>query len=197
MEPRPRRVIVETPRLALREFESSDVGFVLRLLNDPDFIRYIVDKGVRNEEQAGEYLRAGPFQSYERHGFGLWCVESRADRSAIGMCGLLRREHLAAADVGYAFLPEARGRGFAREATQAVIAHARSAFEMDRLLAIVDPQNSRSLHLLSKLGFTSEGTTTLPPETKALCLLSRSSLARTIGAEDEPARAATKRSESS
>lgn len=174
MATRPRRVIVETPRLTLREFEWGDVGFVVRLLNDPDFIEFIVDKGVRSEEQAREYLRHGPFQSYERHGFGLWCVESRAERSAIGMCGLLRRDHLAAADVGYAFLPEARGRGFAREATQAVIHHAQAAFEMDRLLAIVDPRNSRSLHLLSKLGFASEGTTSLPPETKSLCLLSRS-----------------------
>jgi RimJ/RimL family protein N-acetyltransferase len=74
-----------------------------------------------------------------------------SEGTLIGMCGLLKREHLDAPDLGYAFLPEAWGRGYAFEAARAVMEEAKR----DRVLALVSPGNAASIRLLEKLGFAS------------------------------------------
>ena len=105
--------IVETERLALRRFEPSDAPFVLRLLNEPSWIEHIGNKGVHTVDDAATYLVAGPIAMYERIGFGLYLVELKESREPIGMCGLIKREALSDVDVGFAFLPEHWGGGFA------------------------------------------------------------------------------------
>jgi RimJ/RimL family protein N-acetyltransferase len=164
--------ILVTPRLSLRELDASDADatFALALLNDPDFLRNIGDRGVRTLEDAYGYLRAGPLASYADHGFGLWRVALRDTGEAIGLCGLLRRDWLDAPDLGYAFLPSARGRGLAQEAADAVLALARSRFALRRVLAIVDPENAASIRLLERAGMQREGEVVAPGETKRLDL---------------------------
>jgi len=141
---------LETPRLLLRPFAFSDAPFILRLLNEPSFLEHIGDKGVRTLEDARRYLEDGPLASYARHGHGLMAVVSKETREAIGMCGLLKREHLDHPDLGYAFLPEAWGQGYAFEAARAVLEDA----GQDRVLALVSPENGPSIRLLEKLGFS-------------------------------------------
>ena len=92
------------------------------LLNDPDWLRFIGDKQVRSLDGARHYLRNGPMAMVEKHGHGLCCVERRSDGQALGMCGLIKRESLDDIDLGFAFLPAARGQGYAREAAAAVLA---------------------------------------------------------------------------
>ena len=148
---------VTTPRLRLREFTLDDAGFVLRLLNEPSFIANIADRGVRSIPDAERYLADGPMASYARHGFGLWMVELLDTDTPAGMCGLIRREGLADADIGYAFVPEHWGAGFAREAAAATLALARQRFGLERVVAIVSPGNARSVRVLEHLGFADEG----------------------------------------
>lgn len=148
--------LLETERLAVRHFEYEDAPFILRLLNEPSFLRNIGDKGVRTIEDARGYLADGPMASYARHGFGLWCVSLKDTGSPIGMCGLIKREILEDVDLGYALVPEAEGRGYAFEAAAAVMAHAREAFGLKRLAAVVDSDNERSIRLLGRLGFRLE-----------------------------------------
>jgi RimJ/RimL family protein N-acetyltransferase len=159
-----------TARLTLRELADADAPFVIALLNDPDFLRHIGDKGVRTLADAHGYLRTGPLASYARHGFGLWRVGEGADEAPVGMCGLLRRDWLDAPDVGYAFLPAARGRGLAYEAVAATLDLARTRFGLARVLAIVDPANVASVRLLEKAGFVFERDVTAPGETTQLGL---------------------------
>ena len=78
-----------TERLVLRKFDTSDADFVLRLLNEPSFIQFIGDKGVRNLNDAQKYILNGPIASYDKHGFGLYLVALKSNKSPIGMCGLL------------------------------------------------------------------------------------------------------------
>src|SRR5687767_1434093 len=99
-------LVLETPRLILRHFTVEDAAFIVRLLNEPSFITNIGDKGVRTLEQAAAYLREGPIASYVRYGHGLYAVVLRETLQPIGMCGLLKRQHLDDIDLGYAFLPE-------------------------------------------------------------------------------------------
>ncbi len=155
--------VLETDRLALRPFSLDDAAFILRLLNESSFFQYIGDKGVRTLEQAADYLREGPIRSYELHGHGLMRVELRETGQAIGMCGLLRRKPDQDPDLGYAFLPEAWGQGYALEAAKRALDAGASLLGFQRILALVKPGNARSIRLLEKIGFTWVGTTPLHP----------------------------------
>lgn len=141
-----------TPRLRLRRFTRDDAPFVFRLLNSPGWLRFIGDRGVRTIADAEAYLTNGPLAHYPRHGFGLYHVARRADHCAVGMCGLLQRDYLDTVDLGFAVLPEFGGQGYATEAAQAVLAHARDDHRCPRLAAIVRADNAASTRVLEKLG---------------------------------------------
>jgi RimJ/RimL family protein N-acetyltransferase len=148
----PASTVVVTQRLSIRRLTLDDAPFVWELLNDADFLQYIGDRGVRTVDDAAEYLARGPLEMYGRLGYGLWCVELRATETPIGICGILKREWLDDVDVGFAFLPEFRGKGYALESAKAVIAHAIDVLGMQRLVAIVSPGNVKSETLLARLG---------------------------------------------
>lgn len=147
---------LNTQRLLLREFTLSDAEFILSLLNDSAFLHFIGDKGVRNLEDARNYLTDGPIASYQRLGFGLYRVELKDTRTPIGMCGLLKREALDHVDLGFAFMPDYRRQGYGFESASAVLSHARNDLKLDQILAITDPDNEASIRLLEKLGFQLE-----------------------------------------
>ena len=160
----------ETARLVISELTREDGELMLAILNDPDFIRNVADRGVRTVEQAQDYLEQGTIASYTQHGFGMYKVALK-DGSAIGLCGLVKRDFLEDVDIGYAYLPEYRGQGYALEAAQAVMDFAREELDLRRIVAIVSPENDRSVALLEKLGMASEGCMTLPGEEEEIALL--------------------------
>lgn len=164
-------MVIATPRLALRCLDLDDAPFYLRLVNEPSFIQHIADKGVRTQDDAREHLRNGPMASYARHGHGLWMVELKETGTPIGICGLIRRDVLDDVDVGYALLPEFCGQGYAAEAAAAAVAHARDALGLRRVVAVVNPDNARSLRLLEKLGFRYERMVRLTPDAPEIQLL--------------------------
>lgn len=145
--------LLETQRLIVRELNVDDAQFILTLLNEPSFLRYIGDKKVRNLDDARRYILDGPVASYERHGFGLCLVALKDSHTQIGMCGLLKREDLPDPDIGFAFLPAFWNKGYAFEVAAAVLKDARERLKLDRILAIVNPDNDASIKLLQKLGF--------------------------------------------
>jgi RimJ/RimL family protein N-acetyltransferase len=148
--------LLQTGRLVLRQLTDDDAPFILTLLNEPSFLRYIGDKNVRSLADARAYIRTGPAASYERHGFGLCLVELNDSHTAIGMCGLLKRDELPDPDIGFAFLPDFWSKGFAFEAATAVLRDARERLKLPRVLAIVNPDNEASIKLLQKLGLRFE-----------------------------------------
>lgn len=149
-------VVAETERLRVRHLTVDDAEFILRLLNEPTFVRHIADKGVRTLEDARVYLRNGPIASVARHGFGLNCVELKETGEAIGMCGLIRRDALDDVDIGYALLPGFCGQGYAAEAARAVLDSAVRGHGLRRVIAVVNTDNSDSSRMLEKLGFRFE-----------------------------------------
>jgi len=163
--------VVETGRLSLRQMVPDDAPFILGLLNDPDFHRYIGDRGVRTVEDATAYIRNGPMAMYAQHGFGLYLVSLRESGRPVGICGVLKRDALDHADIGFAFMPDGRGQGLATEAAEGVVAYARTTLGLDRLLAIVQPDNTRSRRLLTRMGFVETGTVRLTPGGPELLLL--------------------------
>jgi len=164
--------VLETERLSLRKLTVDDAEFILALLNEPSFLRYIGDKKVRNLDDARQYILNGPVGSYERHGFGLNCVELRESHTPIGMCGLLKREELPDPDIGFALLPDFWSKGFAFEAAAAVLKDARERLQIQRILAITSLDNNASIGLLQRLGFSFDEVVQLAPDREPLRLFS-------------------------
>jgi len=148
--------VLETDRLVLRRFTPADAEFILALLNDPSFIRFIGDKRVRNVDDARNYILNGPVASYERFGFGLYAVELKAGNVPVGMCGILQRDTLPHPDIGFAFLPAYWNQGYAFESAAAVMSYAREALGLEQILAITSPDNQASAKLLEKIGLRFE-----------------------------------------
>ena len=154
--------VLETERLNLRRLTIDDGTFILVLVNDPDWLRFIGDRGVRTLEDARTYLLNGPLAMYARTGFALYAVELKSDGTPIGLCGLIQREGLDDVDIGFAYLPQFRAHGYAYEATSALLAYGRREFGLRRIVAITSPDNERSIQLLEKLGFVFEKMIRLP-----------------------------------
>ena len=156
--------ITSTDRLVIRLFDTSDATFVLELLNDPSWINNIGDRGIRNLEQARDWILTKPLESQARCGFSFYVVTLKDTQTAIGICGLIKRETLQNVDMGYAFLPQYGGQGYAIEAARATMLHARQDLGLSQLAAITSPGNIKSNSLLKKLGFILEEVLILPGE---------------------------------
>jgi RimJ/RimL family protein N-acetyltransferase len=150
--------VLQTGRIALRRLTESDAPFIRELVNEPSWIRFIGDRGVRTEEDARAYLVRGPIAMYERLGFGLWMCETKEGGEPLGICGLIKRDTLEDVDIGFAFLPRFWGQGYAHEAASAVLDYGREVLELDRIVAITSPDNTPSIRLLEKLGLRLEKT---------------------------------------
>jgi RimJ/RimL family protein N-acetyltransferase len=93
---------------------------------------------------------------YERLGFGLYLTVLKGENLPIGICGLIKRDSLEDVDLGFAFLPKFRGKGYAYESALAVMDYGKRTLGLNRLVAITSPDNYDSGRLLEKLGFKFE-----------------------------------------
>ena len=148
--------LLETERLGLFHLTLDDDEFILELLNDPAFVRFIGDRGVKSLADAKKYLEMGPLSSYQNFGFGLWLVRLKSSEDALGICGLVKRDALPNIDIGYAFLERFWGKGYASEAALAVRDYALLSLDIKRLVAVVDPENAGSIKVLEKIGLRFE-----------------------------------------
>jgi RimJ/RimL family protein N-acetyltransferase len=162
--------VLETERLILRRLTTGDSEFILALLNDPSWLRFIGDKGVRTLDDARDYILKNPVAMYERLGFGLYLTELKGTGVSIGLCGLIKRDSLEDVDIGFAFLQEFRGKGYAYESASAVMEYGRSSFGLNRIVAIASPDNYDSAKLLEKLGFRFERMVTLADDSESVSL---------------------------
>jgi ribosomal-protein-alanine N-acetyltransferase len=163
--------ILETERIILREVIGNDAEFVLDLLNQPSFIQFIGDRGVRTVKQAREYIKTRFTKSYHDNGFGLYLVElkQQADndpcallnsrvsaRTPVGLCGFVKRDTLPDPDIGFALLPQYEKNGYGFESAFAVMQYGKNTLHLQRILAITSLDNESSAKLLEKIGFTFE-----------------------------------------
>lgn len=155
--------ILETERLRLRTLDQNDAVFYLALVNTPGFIEFIGDRGIRSVEAAAQAIADGPMAMQAKLGHSIYLVEDKGTCEPLGMSGLIKRDTLDQVDIGYAFLPGHCGKGYAFEAAQAVLEHARSDIRLTCLLAITSPGNVASIGLLEKLGFRVDKVVRLNP----------------------------------
>jgi RimJ/RimL family protein N-acetyltransferase len=162
--------VLETERLILRRFTVEDGKFILELLNEPSWLQFIGDKGVRTLEDARDYILKSLVAMYERLGFGLYLTELKGEGVPVGMCGLIKRDSLEDVDIGFAFLPKFWGKGYAYESASAVMAYGKRTFGLNRIVAITSPDNYGSARLLEKLGFNFEKMVKLPDDSEEISL---------------------------
>jgi RimJ/RimL family protein N-acetyltransferase len=160
--------VIETERLILRRLSVEDASFILELLNQPSFLRFIGDRGVRTINDAEKYILQGPMDSYERLGFGLYLTELKDSLASIGICGLIKRDALNDIDIGFAFLPQFWSKGYAFEAASAVMVYGREVLKLNRIVAIVSPDNERTIKVLEKIGFKFESIMRLSEDSQEL-----------------------------
>lgn len=154
--------LIETERLTLSELRLSDAEFILQLLNEPAFHKYIGDKGVRTAEDASDYLKDGPLASYQNNGFGLYLAKLKNENISIGICGLKKRGSMDIPDLGYAFLKQYWSCGYATEAARGVLDYARDDLKFRELAALTAIGNDASVRVLEKLGFRFQEIVKLP-----------------------------------
>ncbi len=154
--------IATTARTELRELTADDAPFILDLLNQPSFLRFIGDREVRTLEDSAHRIETRFRASYRENGFGSYAVVLRDTGVPIGICGFVRRESLPMADLGFAFLPQYEGRGYAHEAAVATLGYGRSQLGLPQVMAIAQLDNWRSHRLLARLGFQQMDTRTMP-----------------------------------
>lgn len=124
----------------------------MALINAPKFYKFIGDRGVRTVEDAAPYIEERFLANYRNLGYGLYAVCLK-DGTPIGNCGFVRRETLPGPDIGFAFLPEHEGKGYAYESAAAVMRYGREHLGFDEVYAITTLDNDASGKLLTKLGF--------------------------------------------
>jgi ribosomal-protein-alanine N-acetyltransferase len=164
--------IIKTERLQLRNFSNNDAEFIKKLLNEPSFIQNIGDRNIRTIEDAKEYIASRLTASYVKNGHGLYMVELKNSNTPIGMCGLVKRDTLPCADVGFAFLPEYWSKGYAVESSIGVLNYAKNNLKMKRVLGIALPSNKPSVKVLEKIGLKYTETKKFPDDEAELAVYS-------------------------
>ena len=145
-------MMLETERLYIRKLTTDDAPFFFELVNDDDWIRFIGDRNVKTISDAEDYIKNRIMASYEQSGFGFYLVLEKSSNAPLGISGFVKREQLEHADVGFAFLPIGRGKGYAYESTKALMDYGKKEFQFTTILAIANNDNKRSHLLLEKIG---------------------------------------------
>ena len=162
--------IIETERLRLREFDSTDGELIFELLNSQGWLKYIGSRSIATIDDAVNYIETKLQKGYRESGFGFYLVELKATGVKTGMCGLVKREGLDDVDIGFALLPQYENKGYAYESSMAVIQYAKNKLKINKLAAITMPSNFTSVKLLEKLGMKFDKKISLPGDPEELFL---------------------------
>lgn len=162
--------LFETERLILKPTMEDDAPLMLELLNTPKWLSYIGDRQVHTPEQARQYIKDRILKQFFALGYGNYTVIRKEDHRKMGTCGLYKREGLDSVDIGFAFLPDYEGKGYAYEASTRILTEAVGSFGLDHIQAITVRENTASRKLLEKLGLRYSKMITLPGNPDELML---------------------------
>jgi RimJ/RimL family protein N-acetyltransferase len=141
-----------TERLQLRRFTGADVGPLLVAFGDPEVMRFV---GAERKPLTGAGVKAlvrAAGGHWSRHGFGLLAIVEPTTGRVVGEAGLQLLEGGPDVELGYTLSRSAWGRGYATEASRAVLRWAFAGLGLERVVAVADPANTTSLRVLDKLG---------------------------------------------
>lgn len=164
------RLNIETERVRIRALTIIDAGFMMQLMNTATWIKNIGNRNINNKTAASNYIANNIINSYHVNGFGLFLVAQKRDNLPIGICGIVKREGLALPDLGFAFLPQYEGKGFATEAGKAIVKYASESLQIAELAGITKPDNLASIRVLEKVGMEFKQMILLPQDANEFSL---------------------------
>jgi RimJ/RimL family protein N-acetyltransferase len=150
--------MLETERLILRPFTLDDAEAWLPLISLPEIIRYTGDVPATSVDEARESLRTRPLRDYQVHGYGRMAVIEKASGRLVGFSGLKYVAELRDVDIGYRFLPDCWGKGYATESARPLMEQGWKQLGLKRIVGTVHPGNPASGRVLEKLGLSYERT---------------------------------------
>lgn len=142
---------LETPRLFCRLFRLEDAPDLFRFESNPDVVRYIrppVSDPLQSKNRIVQEIAYAALHE----GLGLFACFEKASNSYIGLVKMKHVENTDAIEVGYGFIPEAWGKGYATEVTQKAIEYLQQNFANRPIVAFISPENLPSRRVLEKLG---------------------------------------------
>jgi ribosomal-protein-alanine N-acetyltransferase len=160
----------ETERLYISEITVKDAPFILELYNEADYLHFIGDKNLRTLGDAKKNIEEKFIPVYKEKEYGYYLVSLKSDNTPIGTCGLMKRDGLDNVDLGFAFLKEFRGKGYAYEATKRVLDFGLEELKMSPIAAITTIENISSSNLLERMGFKHERNLFIPNDPEELRL---------------------------
>ncbi len=140
---------LNTERLSISALDSAEAPFMYQLLNSEGWLTFIGNRNIDNLEAAETYVN----KVYENGPINYWKVVRKEDGMRIGIMTLLKKDYLDYYDIGFAFLPDYNGKGYAAEASTAVLHHAQTELRFEVVTAVVLENNHKSIRLLTNLGF--------------------------------------------
>lgn len=148
-------IILQTERLYLRRLQNSDISALIDLWCDPDVTEHL--GGPRDRVKLKTIFEEdaeNPF-AYE---YDLWPVAEKQTNEVIGHCGLLDKEidGQAEIEINYIFKPSAWGQGYATEIGKAIVEYAFAEKELERIIALIKPENEASESVALKIGMQFE-----------------------------------------
>jgi ribosomal-protein-alanine N-acetyltransferase len=146
-------MMLETPRLLFRPFKESDTEAVHGWFSDPEVFRFYTYGPYLSLEKTAE--RISQYMAHlKKYGFAKNIVIEKSTGLLIGDAGLSFAEDIGEVDVGYKFARSHWGKGYATEAAQAWVRYGFDQLGLERIVAIVHPQNVRSKRVVEKLQFS-------------------------------------------
>ena len=160
----------ETERLIISEITLDDAPFIVKLYNDEDYLHFIGDKKVRTIEDAEKNIEEKFIAIYKKQKYGYYLVSLKSDNTPIGTSGLMKRDGLDYVDIGFAYLKEFRGKGYAYEATKKILDFGLNELDLRPIAAITTIKNISSSNLLERMGFKHEKNIFIPNDPEELRL---------------------------
>lgn len=164
---------LETPRLQLRAAKVNDAAFFLAILNTADWLQYIGDRFVKTLVDAERYIKVNIIAHYQVDGYGMLVITEKKSGRAIGLAGLVKRNQSDTMELGYALMPDSYGKGYANEASKAIISWSFDILGFDKLKAAVKRQNAYSIRVLDQLGFQEDPTAANPDKSAMIFILNK------------------------
>ncbi|MFM6926376.1 MAG: GNAT family N-acetyltransferase; N-acetyltransferase [Ferruginibacter sp.] len=151
-------IVLQTPRLILRQFTVADAPLILSLNSDPEIVKYVHEPTLKTLEHAQEILHNIILPQYQNN-LGRWAIHTKHDMDFIGWCGLKYRPELDEIDLGYRLVQKAWGQGYATEAAQASLQHGFTELNLKLITGRAHIKNLASVKVLEKIGmdFIAEG----------------------------------------
>lgn len=152
--------ITTSPRFIIRKISHQDHAALAVILTDPKVMQYST-MGVADDKKITAHIDKC-LNSYDKNGWGQWVVIDKISNELVGICGLnaLTLDQQDLIHISYRIASAHWRKGYALEATNAVIKYAFEQLGLESVYSIIEPVNQPSVSLSLKAGFTLYGTST-------------------------------------